>query len=50
MYGGGVVSWVASVEGALGCAAAFSLVGRGILQMGHLLLMLRSKLRQLRHR
>lgn len=37
-------------EGAVGLVDDFSLVGRGILQMGHLLLTLRSRVRQLRHR
>lgn len=36
--------------GAVGTADGLSLVGRGILQMGHLLLTLKSRVRQLRHR
>lgn len=40
----------APTGGAVGAADGLSLVGRGILQMGHLLLTLRSRVRQLRHK
>lgn len=36
--------------GAVGATDGLSFVGRGILQMGHLLLTLKSRVRQLRHR
>lgn len=40
----------APAGGAVGATDGLSFVGRGILQMGHLLLTLRSRVRQLRHR
>lgn len=50
LWGGGLMLSAAPVGGAVGVADGLSFVGRGILQMGHLLLTLKSKVRQLRHR